>query len=301
MKKLFIIFTLVAINFVAMAQTNQLVWTNGKLMYGTPIATIDSITYGEVQETDTLLLLLPRTLIKTIYDTIYLRETVYVHDTIYINNCVSTPNLNITHEYVDLGLSVKWATCNVGAYKPEDYGNYFAWGEVTPKKSYEWNNYKYCDLEYFQIRNDTIVTKYCIGDTNDSFYDNKTTLDPEDDAATVNWGGNWRMPTYAEMEELKTKCTWEFTTLNGVEGFKVTSTIDGYTNNSIFLPATYMMMGNTLYQGAGVAGCYWSSSLYSGMANYFAHGIFARNKAKIEDWRPGHTRKYGLTIRPVCP
>ena len=130
MKRILTIIALVAISMFAMAQTNQLVWANGRLIYGTSIETIDSLTYGGMEEVDTLHLLLPRTLIKVVYD------TVYVHDTIYINNCdPETPEVG-THEYVDLGLSVKWATCNVGATTPEDYGDYFAWGEVEPQEYY---------------------------------------------------------------------------------------------------------------------------------------------------------------------
>ena len=95
------------------------------------------------------------------------------------------------HEYVDLGLSVKWATCNVGADSPEEYGYHFAWGETSPKTTYNWSTYKYCNGDEYSM------TKYC----DDSFgtVDNKTTLELSDDAARVNWGGKWRMPTRAEI------------------------------------------------------------------------------------------------------
>ena len=98
------------------------------------------------------------------------------------------------YEYVDLGLSVKWATCNVGATTPEGYGDYFAWGETKPKDYYAWSTYKYCDSSSLTL------TKYCSKSYygKDSFSDNKTILDSEDDAATVNWGGAWRMPTKEE-------------------------------------------------------------------------------------------------------
>jgi hypothetical protein len=130
------------------------------------------------------------------------------------------------HEYVDLGLSVKWATCNVGATKPEEYGDYFAWGETTPKDAYDWSTYKWCN------GGPSTQTKYC---TNSSYgtVDNKTTLDLSDDAACANWGGSWRMPTRAEQDELRNNCTWTWTTQNGVNGYKVTGT----NGNSIFLPA----------------------------------------------------------------
>lgn len=112
------------------------------------------------------------------------------------------------HEWIDLGLSVKWATCNVGASKPEDYGDYYAWGETTTKSDYDWDTYKWCKGTY-----DT-MTKYCT----DSYYgtvDNRTTLTSSDDVATVKWGSKWRMPTKEEMKELDEDCTWTWTTQNG--------------------------------------------------------------------------------------
>ena len=110
----------------------------------------------------------------------------------------------VVREYVDLGLSVKWATCNVGANSPEEYGDYFAWGETTSKDKYNWNYYKYCK------GSSTTFTKYCNKSSYgyNGFTDTKTKLDPDDDAATVNWGGSWRMPTVAEMTELQSECTW---------------------------------------------------------------------------------------------
>ncbi|MBR5532185.1 MAG: T9SS C-terminal target domain-containing protein, partial [Bacteroidales bacterium] len=131
---------------------------------------------------------------------------------------------NTENEYVDLGLpsGIKWATCNVGANSPEDYGDYFAWGETEPKDYYDWSTYKYCNGSY------DIMTKY-FTDSDYGTVDNKTTLELTDDAAHVNWGGNWRMPTKAEQDELRNtdNCTWEWTTLNGVEGYKVISKKNG--------------------------------------------------------------------------
>ena len=182
------------------------------------------------------------------------------------------------HEYVDLGLpsGLKWATCNVGAIAPEDYGYYFAWGEVEPKTTYNWDTYKYYD--------DSNLTKYT---SNDS----KTVLDPEDDAATVNWGGAWRMPTKAEQDELRNNCTWDWTTQNGVNGYKVT----GPNGNSIFLPAAgYMDEGNL--NGDGSWGYYWSSSLITDYPNY-AYGV--NFNSGIVGWG-FNNRYYGLAVRPVC-
>lgn len=133
---------------------------------------------------------------------------------------------------VDLGLpsGLKWASCNVGAEKPEDYGNYYAWGEVLPKENYSWATYKYANEA-----SSNKLTKYCdntkYGDN--GFTDNKTALDLEDDVAHVNWGGNWRMPTDDEWSELN-NCTWTWVTQNGVNGYLVASKTNG---NSIFLPA----------------------------------------------------------------
>ena len=155
------------------------------------------------------------------------------------------------HEYVDLGLSVKWATCNIGATTPEDYGNYYAWGETKPQSTYNWSTYKWCN------GSSSTFTKY---NTSSSFgtVDNKTVLDLADDAARANWGGSWRMPTDAEWQELRDNCTWTWKTLNGINGFEV----KGPNGNSIFLPAAGYRGNDDLYS-AGDFGHYWSSSLYA--------------------------------------
>jgi hypothetical protein len=154
------------------------------------------------------------------------------------------------HEYVDLGLpsGLLWATCNVGAESPEDYGDYFAWGETSPKSDYD--TYKYYSSSTDEL------TKYCT-DSDYGLTDTKTTLDLIDDAARVNLGGSWRMPTSAEQDELREKCTWTWTTLNGIKGYKVTSKSNG---NSIFLPAAGYRDGTDVYS-VGSLGDYWSSSL----------------------------------------
>ena len=187
-------------------------------------------------------------------------------------------------EYVDLGLSVKWATFNVGANKPEDYGDYFAWGETEPKTIYEWSTYKWCNGSH-----DT-QTKYCT-DSSYGTVDNKTVLDKEDDAAAVNWGGNWQMPTEAEFYELREQCTWTWTTQNGVDGYNVTSKKNG---NSIFLPAAGYRYGSSLYY-AGSGGYYWSSSLNSYDASYAYYLYF---NSSYVDWS-NYLRFYGRSVRPV--
>lgn len=124
---------------------------------------------------------------------------------------------------VDLGLSVYWCSCNVGAESPEEYGDYYAWGETKPKSSYSQNNYSYYDkdkAQYINIGDDIAGTEY--------------------DAATVNLGSDWRMPSKTEMEELVSKCEWEWTQINGINGYKVT----GPNSNSIFLPAAGWYLTN---------------------------------------------------------
>ena len=196
-----------------------------------------------------------------------------------------TPASTGGHEYVDLGLSVKWATCNVGANKPEDYGDYFAWGETKPKSTYNWSTYKWCRGSY-----DT-QTKY---NTKGSYgtVDNKKTLELSDDAARANWGGAWRMPTDAEWTELREQCTWTWTTQNGVKGYKVTSKSNG---NSIFLPAAGYRYDSSL-NDAGSYGYYWSSSLDSDSPDLAWDVYF--NSSNV--YRGSSYRYYGFSVRPVC-
>ncbi|MBR2486403.1 MAG: hypothetical protein IKB46_01245 [Paludibacteraceae bacterium] len=194
-----------------------------------------------------------------------------------------------SHEYVDLGLSVKWATMNVGASKAEDYGSYFAWGETTTKDTYNWSTYKYFN------GSDNTLTKYCNESSygNNGFTDNKTQLELSDDAAHVNWGGSWRMPTDAELTELREQCTWSWTIQNSVSGYKVTSKSNG---NSIFLPAAGYRYGSSL-KNAGSYGSYWSSSLntdypkYAWLVDFYSSSRF----------RSYTNRYYGYSVRPVCP
>ena len=192
------------------------------------------------------------------------------------------------YEYVDLGLSVKWATCNVGATKPEEYGDYFAWGEVEPKDYYEWSTYKWCNGS---STSSTTFTKYN-DNSSCGTVDNKTVLDKTDDAAAVNWGGSWRMPTDAEMTELRDNCSWTWTTQTGVNGYKVTSKKNG---NSIFLPAAGYRYSSSL-NDAGSDGRYWSSSLRTGIPYYAYYLIFYSGGVDLGiDFR-----NVGFTVRPVC-
>ncbi|MBR4842812.1 MAG: hypothetical protein IK006_06955 [Bacteroidaceae bacterium] len=194
---------------------------------------------------------------------------------------------------VDLGLSVKWASWNVGANNPWEYGDYYAWGETEPKTDYSWSTYKWCNGSY-----DT-QNKY---NTNSSYgtVDNKTTLDPEDDVAHVKWGGNWRMPTKAEQDDLRNKCTWTWygsgnTEFNGIAGYKVTSNIEGYTDRFIFLPAAGCRYDTDLNDVGGY-GDYWSSSLNANPGR--AWDIYF-NSSYVSTGRD--YRYYGFSVRPVCP
>ena len=157
------------------------------------------------------------------------------------------------HEYVDLGLpsGVLWATCNVGAESPEAFGDYFAWAETQPKAVYDWKSYRYGDfcIERYDL------TKYCTDSLYgaDGFADYKSILEPEDDAATVNWGEEWRTPTSEEWEELMQYTSAVRTTLNDVGGWLLTAD----NGNAIFLPAAGYWWDDIL-NAAGI-GVYWSS------------------------------------------
>lgn len=181
---------------------------------------------------------------------------------------------------VDLGLSVKWASCNVGATKPEGAGEFYAWGEVRIKKTFNFHTYfDTCD-------NARSFTKY----RNNG---GKTVLGPADDIASIKLGGKWRMPTKSEMEELRQKCRWKWTKRNGVKGYNITSKKNGKT---IFLPAA----GSRVDSGSNFVnscGYYWSSTLYSD-ADAFAYGFsFSSEEANVIFF----DRDFGRCIRAVCP
>lgn len=194
---------------------------------------------------------------------------------------------------IDLGLpsGTLWASCNVGATKPEEYGDYFAWGETTGfkngKTNFSWDTYKWCN------GGDKKITKYCNDSNygNDGFADGKTELDLVDDAAYANWGNNWRMPNYNQVYELIDNCNWEWTTLNGVRGCKVTSKKNG---NSIFLPAAGGYF-RTEFKDASVYGDYWARSLYTNKPSS-ARGLHIGPEG---GFGLQGVRYYGNCIRPV--
>ena len=179
-----------------------------------------------------------------------------------------------SHQAVDLGLSVKWASCNVGASSPEEYGDYFAWGETEPKTKYDWDTYLWGSY--------SIINKY-------NATDSKTHLEQNDDAAFTYWDSIWRIPTHKELCELIENCTWEWTIQNGKNGYKVT----GRNGNYIFLPAAGYMNVRKL-SGAGLQGRYWSSSLSND--DWYSHCIDFSSTAV--DCLMAN-RQVGFSIRPV--
>ncbi len=245
----------------------------------------------------------------------------------------SESETNVHHEAVDLGLpsGLLWATCNVGATTPEEYGDYFAWGETKPKSYYGWNNegeYKWGVYEdedddelepdpwgetepksYYGAEN---KGEYNVGVYNDedepnygmtkyNATDGKLVLDPEDDAATVNWGRHWRMPTYEEMQELYDNCTWEWTddyNGTGVAGCIVTSVSN---SNSIFLPVAGVCRSAALLY-AGSNGYYWSSSLHGTTSPSYAYSLFF-SSVDYDCWYCDdkfNARYLGQSVRAVC-
>ena len=173
------------------------------------------------------------------------------------------------HEYVDLGLpsGLKWATCNVGASSLEEYGDYYAWGEIETKSEYTEDNSK-------------TDGKWMSDISGNSIYD----------VARAKWGGSWRLPTEKELEELESKCTWEWTTQNGKKGYKVT----GPNGNSIFMPAAGFRNGSSL-DCAGEDADYWSSSPY-GSYKVSAYYLSFNSSIHYVDYS---SRYYGQTVRPV--
>ena len=195
------------------------------------------------------------------------------------------------YPYVDLGLSVKWATCNLGASRPEEYGDYYAWGETATKTNYDWGTYKWCKGAYNKL------TKYCPSDKSSRWAaghgspDGKTSLDLSDDVAHIKLGGKWRMPSDVEWTELRERCKWTWTSTNGVPGYQVA----GPNGNSIFLPAAGIRYETNL-KFAGSSGYYWSSSLGTD------YPLYAWLVGFISDDRVGrgsYFRSYGFSVRPV--
>lgn len=199
-----------------------------------------------------------------------------------------------TPEAVDLGLSVKWGSFNLGASAPKEYGLYYAWGEIESKQDFYWSNYKWCK------GSERSLIKY----NSDLDYgpvpiDSKMILDTQDDVARTKLGSDWRMPYIGEWNELINNCTWQWTRLNGVIGYKITSKKSGYTDRWIFLPAAGYWDGSILYH-SGSQGLYWSlnrsNTSYMGrcMVCYYSWGQDYCSAADV-------SRNRGQSIRPVLP
>ena len=198
-------------------------------------------------------------------------DVTYVIDHVLGKGHASTP------QAIDLGLpsGTKWANMNVGSTNPEEYGGYYAWGEIEEKDYYDWSTYIHCD------------------GSDDTCYDlGEDISGTEYDVAHVKWGGDWRMPTQEEFKELFDNCTSEWTTLNGVDGWKFASNING---NSIFLPAAGCRWHGDL-NSAGSYGFYWSSTLNVGIPSSACLLLFHSTHAFCDSW---NYRYNGLSVRPV--
>lgn len=202
------------------------------------------------------------------------------------DTCTVTVSAPIA-EAVDLGLSVKWASWNIGASKPEEYGDYYAWGETAAKSEYSWTTYKW------RRDDDSLISKYC----NIAGYgtaDNKFTLEMSDDVARQDWEGEWRIPTMKEVLELQDYCSWTWTTLNGVNGYEVTGKKTGYTDKSIFLPAAGYLQSTDI-NDIGVKGFYWISSVDENDP-FCAYSLQLRSFLVVAG---DCYRQYGISVRPV--
>ncbi|MBR5982983.1 MAG: hypothetical protein IK025_04590 [Bacteroidales bacterium] len=199
-----------------------------------------------------------------------------------LNARVTTGRTN-GHDWVDLGLpsGTRWATCNVGAVIPEDNGNYFAWGYTTANNGTSWGSYCFCN------GSERTLTKYCNDASfgNNGYTDSLTILEPSDDAATINWGEEWRMPTYDEFNELINNCTIIFRTQNSKSGYLLI----GPNGNSIFMPYA----GNYGIPNAGFS--YWSSSIHTNYPNN-AWSLTSSSTLNMS-WG---SRASGYSIRPIC-
>ena len=253
---------------------------------------------------------------KNYYARLYIRYLNHLGNTVVLYGAETTFRTKDFEEMaVDLGLpsGILWASCNVGADKPEEYGDYYAWGDIdyyyedgyareTPlihlkigkENAYDYTSYVHCNGNYNGL------TKYCNDSSygNNGYTDNKTVLDLEDDVAHVKWGGNWRMATVNEFKELTDNCTWEWITLNGIDGCKITSNMPGYTDHSIFMPATGRRDGKSLVK-SGSSGHSWSSSLDQEAGNTYCALALSYKSSDYNTYSFG--RRYGLPVRPVWP
>ena len=209
-------------------------------------------------------------------------------------------------EMVDLGLSVKWANTNLGAIAETDKGDYYAWAETAPKDSYNGFSYKW--FSYYDDFQNCKISKYVTkNDANVDYgpLDYRYVIEAEDDAASLKYGGDWRLPTKAEIQELINNCSWEWQdNYNGVSGYIVTSKVEGYTEQSIFLPMTGYMYDSKVKEINNFSN-YWASNIHEtnprsswGMIIYNPDYSSNYGKGKVEPW--ALPRDNGAVIRPVC-
>jgi hypothetical protein len=274
MKKFLFTFLLAVTSVAAGAQTGRAfyMYQHGGSIAAFTKSTIDSITYSN-EGTDG----------KTYEDAV--TQLIYTKDSLYkiplseidsVSFLMQSKNDTITPgEAIDLGLSVKWASCNVGTTSPEGFGGYYSWGETEVKSNYSESTYKYYDSStntYIDIGSDISGTEY--------------------DVAHVKWGGSWRMPTHKEMYELCYKCKYEWITYNGVNGAKFT----GPNGNSIFLPATGLHL-DTAVAYDGNWGYYWSASIYNEDSRCAWNIHILSSKAYPSGY--DYQRRYAFSVRPV--
>lgn len=236
------------------------------------------------------------TIIVLLFSFLFAPSDIYLYGQRNTEKCEVSPSpsqdIISEHEYVDLGLSVLWATCNVGASSPEEYGIFFPWGEVDHVESFSWESYK-----YGEISNDKkhLLNKYVPTDADDygieGYSDGLTCLDKIDDVANSQWNSNWRIPTRDEFRELCSNCTLKWITINGHNGYQFTAD----NGNSIFLPAAGHREGDLYYWDENRYGYYWSADVFERKPKdawglYFHRGI--------ADVAHG-ARNRGFSIRPV--
>ncbi|MCQ2214096.1 MAG: hypothetical protein MJZ36_10715 [Bacteroidaceae bacterium] len=179
----------------------------------------------------------------------------------------------------------------VSPKSPEELGYYYAWGETYTKNTYNWSTYKWCNGTY------NTLTKYCFTSPYGTEYgkqDKKETLELKDDAANVNWGGSWHIPSNSELQELYNNCTWKWTTQNGAKGYKII----GKNGNSIFLPAAGTIWDSTIC--CPDEGYYWTRTLNIGHSCTAAQCVFDSNN-RSKSLYADKSRCYGCSVRPVLP
>lgn len=278
MKKIILFFALFLSFFSLSAQTKTgeaiYVYRNDGFFNSFLRSDVDSITFSSleingVQRSD------------MVTQQVWMADSVFRLDLSVIDS-MKLSKYETPGEAIDLGLSVKWANCNVGASSPEGYGGYYAWGETEKKIDYTKSSYQYYNSKgwYLNIGSSICGTQY--------------------DVARVKWGGSWRMPTREEYKELYDKCTWKWTTYNGVKGQLGT----GPNGNSIFLPAAGVIDGTYIspyLSLQGTFGDYRSGILASTYDSFDGSGAYGFSFNDIQWWFYGNQRSLGCSVRPVTP